>query len=92
MKINKMKGIHKELGPQKLKHQPRCGHGSWGDLRTLHKHTKISTNHPNQRIHKELRPPKLKHQPRCGHGSWGDLRTLHEHTKMNENQKIEKNP
>ena len=42
MKINKMKGIHKELGAQKLKHQPRCGHRSWGDLRTLHKHTKIN--------------------------------------------------
>ena len=87
-----MKGIQRELGSQKLKHQPHCGHGSWGDLRTLHKHTKINTNHPHERIHKELGPQKLKHQPRCGHGSWGDLRTLHKYTIINENKQNERNP
>ena len=44
-----MKGIHKELGSQKLKHQPHCAHGSWGDLRTLHKHTKINETQQNER-------------------------------------------
>ena len=92
MKINKIQGIHKELDPHELKHRPRCGHGSWGDLRTLHKHTQIGKINKIKRIHEELCPHELKHQPRCGHGSWGDLRTSHKHTKINANQQNERNP
>ena len=55
-----MKEIQKELGPQKLKHQPRCGHGSWGESRTLHKHTKINKNQQNERNPQRIRPPEAE--------------------------------
>ena len=61
-----MEGIHKELDPHELKHQPRCGHRSCGDLRTLHKHTKSMKISKSKGTHNELNPHELKHQPRHG--------------------------